>query len=103
LTDEQDGGRYRLVRRNHDALFGCAVGPRSWKNFLFPPLLRLWHSEPNGEGKGVRIVAKADPDERRAFLGVRACELHAIAIQDRIFLHGPHTDRIIARGAKARC
>jgi len=29
-TDEQDGGRYRLVRRNDDALFGYAVGPQSW-------------------------------------------------------------------------
>ena len=91
-TDEQDGGRYRLVRRNDDALFGYAVGPQSWKKFLFPPLLRLWRSEPDGAGKGVRIVPEADPDQRFAFLGVRACELHAIAIQDRIFLNGPHTD-----------
>jgi sulfhydrogenase subunit beta (sulfur reductase) len=91
-TDEQDGGHYRLVRREDDALFGYAVGPQSWKKFLFPPLLRLWRSEPDADGTGVRIVPEADPDQRLAFLGVRACELHAIAIQDRIFLHGPHAD-----------
>jgi sulfhydrogenase subunit beta (sulfur reductase) len=28
-----------------------------------------------------------------AFLGVRACELHAIGIQDRVFLKGPFVDR----------
>ena len=27
-----------------------------------------------------------------AFLGVRACELHAIAIQDRVFIDGPYPD-----------
>ena len=30
-TDEQDGGHYRLKRRDDDALFGYAVGPHAWK------------------------------------------------------------------------
>jgi ferredoxin len=29
---------------------------------------------------------------RYAFLGARSCDLHAIEIQDRTFLHGPHVD-----------
>ena len=41
-TDEQDGGTYRLKRRNDNAVFGYAVGPHSWKKFLFPPNVRLW-------------------------------------------------------------
>ena len=40
--DEQDGGTYRLRRREDDAVFGYAVGPQSWKQFLHPPRLRLW-------------------------------------------------------------
>ena len=40
-TDEQDGGKYRLKRRNDDALFGFNVGPHSWKKFLHPPDVRL--------------------------------------------------------------
>src|SRR5262249_19663783 len=39
-TDEQDGGRYRLHRRDDDALFGYAVGPHSWKKFLHPADLK---------------------------------------------------------------
>jgi sulfhydrogenase subunit beta (sulfur reductase) len=39
--DEQDGGSYRLRRREDEAVFGYAVGPQSWKQFLHPPKLRL--------------------------------------------------------------
>src|SRR5499425_2382328 len=33
-TDEQDGGTYRLTKRNDQARFGYAVGPHSWKQHL---------------------------------------------------------------------
>ena len=39
-TDEQDGGTYRLKRRDDEALFGYVVGPHSWKHFLHPVLPR---------------------------------------------------------------
>ena len=88
---EQDGGHYRLKRRDDDALFGYAVGPHAWKRFLHPPLLRLWRAE--RDAAGIRVTTDPDPAERFAFLAVRSCELHAIAIQDRVFLHGPYVDR----------
>ena len=43
-TDEQDGGTYRLRRRDDEALFGYAVGPQSWKRFLHPPEVKLWRA-----------------------------------------------------------
>jgi ferredoxin len=89
-TDEQDGGHYRLTRRDDEALFGYVVGPHSWKRFLHPPRQRLWRSK--REGGDVQVIAEEAPPERFAFIGVRACELHAIAIQDRVFLGGPFTD-----------
>ena len=36
-TDVQDAATYRLERRDDEARFGYAVGPHSWKQFLFPP------------------------------------------------------------------
>lgn len=89
-TDEQDGGHYRVRRREDAALFGYNVGPHAWKRFLHPPLLRLWRAERNGDGLTVTDTAEAA--ERFAFLAVRSCELHAIDIQDRVFLHGPYVD-----------
>ena len=89
-TDEQDGGHYQLARRNDNALFGYAVGPHSWKKFLHPPVQRLWRAA--RDENGVHVVPEPDPAERFAFIGVRSCELHAIAIQDKVFLGGAHVD-----------
>ncbi|SKA25359.1 4Fe-4S dicluster domain-containing protein [Enhydrobacter aerosaccus] len=89
-TDEQAGGHYRLVRREDDALFGYAVGPQSWKRFLHQPVQRLWQAVRDGEG--ARILPELPSNECFAFIGVRACELHAIAIQDRVLLGGRYVD-----------
>ncbi|HTT33330.1 MAG TPA: 4Fe-4S dicluster domain-containing protein [Methylomirabilota bacterium] len=83
-TDEQQGGSYRLKKRNDRACFGYVVGPHSWKRFLHPPAVRLWQAARNG--KGFQILEEKPAKKKMAFVGVRACELHAVAIQDRVFL-----------------
>jgi formate hydrogenlyase subunit 6/NADH:ubiquinone oxidoreductase subunit I len=89
-TDRQEAGRYRLERRGDQALFGYAVGPQSWKRYLHPPIERLWQAR--REGDGFIVARDEEAGARLAFLGVRACELHAIAIQDRVFVGGPYPD-----------
>ncbi len=89
-TDHQEAGTYRLERRSDHALFGYAVGPHSWKQFLHPPVQRLWQAQRNGRAMSVTVT---EPRAKRyALIGVRACELYAIAIQDRVFLGGPFRD-----------
>ena len=90
--DEQDGGTYRLRRREDEAVFGYAVGPQSWKQFLHPPRLRLWKARRGQNGDGLKITEEPIDAPRYAFFGVRSCELHAIAIQDQVFLPGAHPD-----------
>lgn len=89
-TDHQEGGSYRLRRRGDEALFGYNVGPHSWKRFLHPPLLRLFRAR-RVDGK-LELESEAEPIPKYAFLGVRACELRAIEVQDRVFLGGPYQD-----------
>jgi ferredoxin len=89
-TDEQDGGTYRLKRRGDAAVFGYAVGPYSWKRFLFPPIQRLWQA--THEDGMLTIQADAEPAPRYAFIGARSCELQAIAVQDRVFMGGLYID-----------
>lgn len=91
-TDEQDGGTYRLKKRSDNALFGYVVGPQSWKKFLHPPQIKLWESK--RDGKSFTVIANNAPAPKYAFFGVRACELNAIAVQDKVFLSGNHVDPI---------
>ncbi len=82
-TDEQDGGHYRLTRRDDEALFGYAVGPHSWKRFQLPPEVRLFRAR-LGEDGSLTEVAEPRERPRYAFLGARSCELHAMGILDRV-------------------
>jgi ferredoxin len=91
-TDRQDGGTYRLERREDEARFGYAVGPHSWKQFLFPPRVRLWQATRDAAGS-IEVKDEAVDETPLAFIGVRSCELHAIAIQDRVFVGGRFVDR----------
>jgi len=89
-TDEQEGGAYRLKKRADEALFGYAVGPHSWKKYLFPPNMRLWGGR--REGSGFQVAEEENKIPRLAFIGVRSCELHAISIQDKVFVEGQNVD-----------
>jgi ferredoxin len=89
-TDKQEGGTYRLAKRQDQALFGYVVGPHSWKKFLHPPMLRLWQAKRTG--KGFQILSENEKSPKYAFIGVRSCELHAIAIQDKVFMRGQFVD-----------
>ena len=92
-TDEQAPGHYRLKRRDDDALFGYVVGPQSWKKYLHPAEVRLWSAErQNGTFRILNNETK--PKAPRAFLGVRACELAAIGVQDRVLLEDRYRDAI---------
>jgi sulfhydrogenase subunit beta (sulfur reductase) len=99
-TDRQEPGLYRLERRDDDRLFGYVVGPHSWKKYLFPPLTALSIAERNATGWQMKRPDESVP--HYAFLGVRACELAALRIQDRVFLEGAYVDPVYSeRRARA--
>ncbi|MBS0642255.1 MAG: 4Fe-4S dicluster domain-containing protein, partial [Proteobacteria bacterium] len=77
--------------RSDNALFGYTVGPHAWKRFLHPPIETIWKARRDEHG-AMTLAPLPEELPRYAFLGVRACELHAIAIQDRVFCDGPYPD-----------
>lgn len=89
-TEQQEAGRYRLSRRADEALFGYAVGPRSLKQLLFVPRLRLVQLRRRGASFSRTDEPEAPP--RLAVIGARACDLAAVDVQDRVFADGPHPD-----------
>jgi ferredoxin len=94
--DRQDGGLYRLEKADGAGHFDYVVGPHSLKNFLFPPRETLLESI-RKNGTWQMTPAQIDPTPL-AVLGVRSCDLHALAIQDKVFMGGPYVDP----GYKAR-
>lgn len=88
--DVQDGGYYRLVEDDSAGYFDHVVGPHSLKNFLFPARETLLEVQRVGDGWETRV-----PDVstvKLAVIGVRSCDLHALAVQDRVFLEGEYVD-----------
>jgi sulfhydrogenase subunit beta (sulfur reductase) len=90
-TDDQEGGTYRLRRREDEALFAFNVGPNSWKSHLFPSTLTLWRSK-RGEDGSLSFIEEPEPPPRLAMIGVRACDLAAIGVQDRVFVANEYHD-----------
>lgn len=91
-TEVQEAATYRLERRDDEARFGYPVGPQSWKRYLLPARVRLWQVRKR-DGAPPEIVEEQPPERPFALLGVRSCDLHAIAVQDRVFLEGAYVDR----------
>jgi sulfhydrogenase subunit beta (sulfur reductase) len=92
-TDEQEKGTYRIKHRDDDSVFGYVVGPHSWKKYLFPPLLRLFSVQRKGKDLEIDQQEHVGSEKMRyAFIGLRSCELHALSIQDKVFINGQFTD-----------
>jgi hypothetical protein len=90
IIDEQDGGRYRLSSTPEAGCFDHVNGPQSLKNYIFPPRETL--QELVRTGGNWQAQPPPAPGPPTAVIGVRSCDLHALAIQDRVFLEGPYVD-----------
>ena len=89
---EVEAGRYRLVPRADGAVFAHTAGPQSWKTFLHPQREKLWSAERTTDGR-LSVTEENPGQPSYAFLGVRPCDLRAIAIQDRVLAGGRYRDR----------
>jgi sulfhydrogenase subunit beta (sulfur reductase) len=83
LSDKQDGGSYRVVEGEPELTFQFVVGPDGPKRYLFPANLRLFEFHVEAENFVLDVGPPQVP--KLAMLGVRACELAAIDVHDRVF------------------
>ncbi|WP_107852543.1 4Fe-4S dicluster domain-containing protein [Oceanimonas marisflavi] len=84
-------GSYRLQHTAGKRAFAWNTGPQGLKPWLFKPEQVLWRAEHTEQGLHFRAVEPTP--ERLAFIGLRGCDLAALAIQDRHFMDGPYADR----------
>ena len=90
INDLQTPGGYQTLKTEEPSLFHYVVGPHSWKKFLHLPKLQLWQAKKHSEE--IRITSPEPPSVKTAFIGVRACEVKAIALQDKVLIHSDFVD-----------
>ena len=91
LRDEQAPGHYRLVPEEGQRCFAWANGPQALKPLTFAPREVLWRARKEADGSLHFDPADPSPDAC-AVLGARPCDLAALALQERHFLHGRFPD-----------
>ena len=96
--DDQSGGHYRLSQTSNEAHFAYTVGPHTLKRYLYPAERTFLTVKKEGR----HIAPSFDKAETpmQAVIGVRACELSALAILDRVLLDGPFVDSDYAQRRK---
>ncbi len=91
LLAEQAPGRYRLTTDLQHRYFAWANGPQAIKPRAFAPQETLWRVARDAAGQ-LRFEAVLPDMPRRAIIGVRACDLAALALQDAHFLREGRRD-----------
>jgi ferredoxin len=83
--DRQAPGGYRLQQTGSERCFAWANGPQALKPWLFSAREVLWESQRCND-TGLCFTAHAEQRRPLAMIGARACDLAALALQDRHFL-----------------
>jgi sulfhydrogenase subunit beta (sulfur reductase) len=91
IAQAQSPGHYKLTPRDDDAFFGYAAVPGSVKRYFFAPEVKLTQIRRRGDSFTTVVPSPNHP--KIAILGLRACDLAAVAIQDRILLGGSSPDQ----------
>ena len=90
--DEQRPGRYRVEATGTERIFDVLHGAGGLKRLTFAPRETLLQIETEGIGRPFVARPTLPEPAKLAVLGVRACDLAALRIQDRIFLHDRYPD-----------
>ena len=95
VRDRQAPGEYRIEAGADARCFAWANGAQGLKPYLFAPQEVLWQAERHaGQTQFHETLPEARPI---AFIGARACDLAALALQDAHFLQQAYVDPYYAR------
>ncbi len=91
LQAEQAPGHYRLTQDPQQRYFAWANGPQAIKPLAFAPQETLWQVRRDAAG-ALQFEAVLPEAPALAIIGVRACDLAALALQDAHFLREGRRD-----------
>ncbi len=91
FEDRQMAGSYRLVTGERPEIFSFSAGPDSFKRFLHPPVSEMFAFK--SSRTAIAITAPDCQGKPLAFIGVRACDIAALKLYDKVFLGGAEKDQ----------
>lgn len=91
VLDQQAPGHYRLHHTDAPWWFAWVNGPSAIKPWVFTSEESLWQVRRDGDSQ-LHFSESQPQVTPLAILGVRACDLAALALQDRHFLHSDYPD-----------
>lgn len=91
MRDYQAPGEYRLEKIPEQLAFSWANGPQALKPLLFKPYETVWKVARDEKGKLI-FKPKMNQEAPLAVIGVRACDIAGMEVQDKTFLEKGHTD-----------
>ncbi len=100
LQAAQSPGNYVLGHDPLNRYFAWANGPQAIKPLVFAPQESLWRVTRDEQG-ALKFASVQPAPEKIALIGVRACDLAALALQDAHFLREPAPDPHYAARRKA--
>lgn len=90
VREEQETASYRLRSTGTSLRFSYGLGPDSLKAIVHPPRSPVWTMR---RSNGGLVVDQAlHGVTRRAVIGARACDLHALDVLERTQTGGQHAD-----------
>jgi ferredoxin len=86
ITEHQSPGSYSLAKSGEPYYFNWNTGPQAIKPLVFSPYETLWSSEKKADGE-LSFSATGPADSKIAIIGIRACDIAALYLMDKHFLH----------------
>ncbi len=96
--EQQGRGTYRLFRNSSqlsvasNQIFSFSVGPDSFKRFVSPPVRENFAFKKSKKGISISQNSSQVREISTAFIGMRACDIAALRLLDKVFLEGPVKD-----------
>ncbi len=91
ISIHQAPGSYRVEITDSARNFGWSNGPQGLKPLVFKSRETLWSVRRDTNGQMTFTESAAEPDPV-AIIGVRSCDLAALALQDKHFLNNHNRD-----------
>ena len=88
--EQVSAGSYRLETIKSERCFAWNTGPQLLKPWLFKSEQTLWLGEQSGDE--IRFKQVAPNPRPLAFIGLRACDIAALYLQDKHFMYGQFAD-----------